>query len=257
MSKKTEVDYNNQSGQADPETTSVKNREFTTTLDSILLAGFAREHIKAPVLDLGTGNGIIPNLIAVSINNGSIVGIDINRKSISRARNNTQQLTIQNRIQYLAADIKTVPNLFKQNSFESVMVNPPYRKQGTGRISPYPERAVSCHEITCDLDDVLKAASHVLKYKGRFFLIYLPDRLPELLYRLELYRLFPKTMQMVHPFKDKSCRHVLICARKDVSPGMETKAPLIVYSRHREYTDQMNCYFSYLPEFQNKKNGGN
>ena len=218
-------------------------KKFTTTIDSILLAGFAKSFAKGITLDLGTGNGILPILLSDCGKISKIVGIDLNMESLGDAKKNIDTLTLREKIIFLGSDIRDIPSLFRSNSFETVIVNPPYRKINTGNISPYPERARSCHELDCNLDDVIRAAAHVLRNKGRFVIIFLPERLPELIEKLNSYRLPPKTMLMVHPYKNRSCGHVLICARKGGALGLETLAPLIIYTKQNEYSPEMMDYY--------------
>ncbi|OGL46684.1 MAG: hypothetical protein A2161_21935 [Candidatus Schekmanbacteria bacterium RBG_13_48_7] len=226
-----------------------ERKRFNTTIDSILLAGFAKNFAKGFTLDLGTGNGVLPLLLSDSGKISKVVGIDLNLDTLKVAKNNIETLALKDRITFLGSDIREVPRLFRPNSFETVVVNPPYRKMNTGNISPYFDRAQSCHELVCKLDDVIKAAAHVLKNKGRFIIVFLPERLPELMQKLDLYRLAPKTMQMVHPYKDRSCGHVLVCARKNGALGLETLSPLIIYTRQGEYSPEMLDYYSYSSRF--------
>ena len=51
--------------------------KFCFGVDAVLLSGFARIRDKDCVLDMGTGNGIIPILLAAKTGADSIVGLEI------------------------------------------------------------------------------------------------------------------------------------------------------------------------------------
>ena len=89
------------------------------------------------------------------------------------------------RVQIRHADILEVKKLFPPSSFDLVVANPPYRKKGSGRISPKPGRDLARHESTASLSDFLAAAKNLVKLTGRICFIYHPSRLAEFLTEAE------------------------------------------------------------------------
>ena len=64
-------------------------------------------------------------------------------------------------------------------------------------------KAISRHEVLCTLEDVVREGAKVLKPGGRMYMVHRPHRLIEIFGTMKQYKLEPKRMKMVHPFKDK------------------------------------------------------
>jgi tRNA1Val (adenine37-N6)-methyltransferase len=135
-------------------------------------------------------------------------------------------------------DLKQVAQLFCAGEFDAVCANPPYRKVGSGRINPGTEQAIARHEIACSLDDLLTACKYLVKPGGKVFLIYLPERLCELLVGLSNLRLEPKRVRCVHSSKNTPASLVLVEARRDANAGLTVLPPLFLYSRENVYSPE-------------------
>jgi tRNA1Val (adenine37-N6)-methyltransferase len=125
-------------------------------------------------------------------------------------------------------------------SCDLVVSNPPFRKPTTGRLSLGPERAIARHELALKFQDLAGAASHLLKVKGRFFMIYHPERLPEVFETLRLNRLEPKRIRLVHDDIGAESKIVLIEAVKEGKPGIKVEKPLFIYHEDGSYTDEVS-----------------
>ena len=96
------------------------------------------------------------------------------------------------------------------------------------------------HEFSGGLDDFLRAAAFLLNSGGRFYIVYLAERLAELLAAMRCFRLEPKRLRMVHSREGESARMVLVEGRKNGKPGMNVEPPLIVYKGdERDYTEEV------------------
>ena len=86
----------------------------------------------------------------------------------------------------------------------------------------------------------LAAAGWLLKNRGRFCMIHLAERLPELVREMSARQIEPKRLRMIHPRRHDPARMVLIEGRKDGKPGLEVEAPLYVYrGSGRDYTEEV------------------
>jgi tRNA1(Val) A37 N6-methylase TrmN6 len=108
-----------------------------------------------------------------------------------------------------------------------VICNPPYRRKASGRINPHPERALARHEISASLDDILAAASRLLRAKGRLAMIYPAARLTDLLVRMRCLALAPKRLRVVHPAMASEAKRVLVEATCGGRAGMKILPPLM------------------------------
>ena len=132
---------------------------YRFTLDSILLAHFVFLKPRTRAIDLGCGNGIILLIAAKRFPHVNCVGLEIQENLAALARKNTQLNGLDRSVEIFSGDARDIKNIFPTRSFDSVIFNPPYRKLNSGRINPYPEKAIARHEINGSLKDFLTAAS--------------------------------------------------------------------------------------------------
>lgn len=201
---------------------------YRYSLDPVLLCGFAGFLRSKNILDLGTGCGVIPLLLETEPAS-RIVGVELQSDLASRARRNVELNGLADKVEILEADLREHRRLFSPQSFDAVLTNPPYRKIGTGRQAPNRERAQARHELAGGLADFLEAAAFCLGDGGRFFIVYLAERLADLLTQMRQVRLEPKRVRCVHGRIGDSARMVLVEGRKGGRAGLEIETPLFVF----------------------------
>ncbi len=211
---------------------------YRFSIDAVLLADFLTVKPEARLIDLGTGTGIIPLLSTILNPDCEIVGLELQERLVHLARRNVRVNSLDNRIKIVYGDLKRVTQLFGSGEFDVVCSNPPYRKVGSGRINPGTEQAIARHEIACVLDDLLTACKYLVKPGGKVFLIYLSERLRELLVGLSTARLEPKRIRCVHSSETTPASLVLVEARRDASAGLTVLPPLFLYSRENVYSPE-------------------
>ena len=213
---------------------------YRFSIDPVLLCGFMDASTDAGIIDLGTGNGIIPLILSQRSPDCRIVGIERQEAMADRARRSVELNNLAHRVEILIADIRALPESLVEQSWDVVCTNPPYRPVGSGRIAPDDERAAARHELAGTVVDFVRAASVLLKSGGRFSLIFLAERLPELLTEMRGYQLEPKRLRMVHPRFGEPANLVLVEGRKDGRPGLKVEPPLFIYKEGgRDYTDEV------------------
>jgi tRNA1Val (adenine37-N6)-methyltransferase len=122
-----------------------------------------------------------------------------------------------------------LPEGLGEGTFDVVMTNPPYRRPSGGRVPPDSERALARFELAGGLPDFLRAAAWLLRSGGRCYIVYLAERLAELLDEMRTFRLEPKRLRLVHPRAVEPARLVLVEGRKQRRPGLTVEPPLVVY----------------------------
>jgi tRNA1Val (adenine37-N6)-methyltransferase len=224
----------------------IQNPEkFCFGMDAVLLSGFAKVGDGKRVLDLGTGTGIIPLLLAAKTNASHLCALEIQEESADMARRSVQLNGLEDKIDIITGDIKEADRLFDLASFDVVTCNPPYMIGSHGLTNPDAPKAVARHEILCTLDDVVRSASRLLKTGGSFFMVHRPFRLAEIINVMTSYRLEPKRMQLVYPYVDKEPNMVLIEGVRGGKPRMTVEKPLIVYKEKNVYTDEIYEVYGY------------
>ncbi len=202
---------------------------YRISLDPLLLCAFARVKEKDSVVDLGTGAGVIPLLLARRTDGGRLVGVEIQADLADRARRNVALNGLEGRIEILHHDLRAVREILPAQGFQVVLANPPFRQPGNGRLSPAGERAAARHELAGNLEDFLKAAGFLLGDGGRFFVVFLAERLADLLEGMRLQGLEPKRLRTVHGRVDDPARMVLVEGRKRGRPGLKIEPPFFIY----------------------------
>lgn len=202
---------------------------YRFSLDALLLAYFVRLKAGEKVVDLGTGNGVIPLILAHRYPWADVTGVELQQRMVDRAQKNIRLNKLQHRLRIQRGDVRAIERVAPANSFHAALLNPPFRKPTSGRISPDDEKRVARHEMEGGLGDFLRAAAYLLPAKGRVAIIYGATRMIDLLAELRRAGIEPKRLRMVHSFVDAAANLVLVEGIKGGRDGVEVLAPLIIY----------------------------
>ncbi len=213
--------------------------KFCFGIDAVLLSGFADIKKGSRVLDLGTGTGILPILLAAKTEAKSFEGLEIQEESADMARRSVAYNGLQELIHITTGNIAEASSLFGCSSFDAVVTNPPYMNDKHGLKNPDMAKAIARHEILCSLEDVVRESSRVLQPKKSLFMVHRPFRLAEIFQTLQKHHMEPKRMRLIHPYLKKEPNMVLIEAIKDGNPMIKIEPPLIVYKSPGVYTKEI------------------
>ncbi len=216
-------------------------RAFCFGVDAVLLSAFADIKKGETVLDLCSGNGIIPILLYGKTEAGHITGLEINGAQVQLARRSFAENRMEN-VEIVEGDVKEATHIFGGKRFDCITCNPPYIKDG--RIqNPNRDKAIARHEILCTLEDVLKSAASLLRFGGRFYMVHRPDRLTDILAAMRTYKLEPRRLRMVHPKAESEANLVLVEGIYGGGTFLHVMPPLILYHADGTYTaDALSCY---------------
>lgn len=218
----------------------IQNTEgFCFGMDAVLLSNFCDIKKSSEVVDLGTGTGIIPLLVWAKKETKKIYGIEIQEEVAEMARRTMSMNRLEDSIEIINTNLIEAPEILGANKFDSVTSNPPYMLQGGGLINPEDKKAISRHEITCTLEDVIKTASRLLKHNGSFFMVHRPHRIVDIFCLLRQYKLEPKRIRFVHPKVGDKPNLLLIKSVKASKPELKFEAPLYVYNDDLTYTEEI------------------
>lgn len=216
---------------------------FCFGMDAVLLANFARIKQGASVIDIGTGTGIIPLLLAAKSKGSHWTGLEVQSNMVEMAGRSVRLNDVENKIDIVEGDIRSVRELFRPESFGAVTTNPPYMKENSGLKNESDTIYISRHEVMATLEDVIKGAAYLLKSSGTFAMVHRPSRLPEIMDVMMRYRIEPKRMQLVQPHIDKEPNMVLIEGVKDGGRECRIMPSLIVYNKDGTYTEELLRYY--------------
>lgn len=204
---------------------------FKFGIDALLLANFTKAKRTDTVIDLGTGNGIIPLLLYANKKGHIFKALEIQDSAVELAEESVRLSGASNAISVIKGDIKDCKSIFGANYADVVVSNPPYYDclSGCGNICR--ELEIARHEVLCSLDDVISSALSVLKGNGAFYMIHRAERLQEIFCICSKYRSAVKRMQLVYPSADKEANLVLVEIRPFAKNGIRIESPLIVYQK--------------------------
>lgn len=213
---------------------------FCFGMDAVLLSDFAK-NIKrnATVLDLGTGTGIIPILLCGKTELKKIIGVEIQEEVAKMAKKSILLNGLEGRFEILNCNIKELNKIYKKQTFDVIVTNPPYKKQDSGIVNENEKKVISRHEITANLEDFIKIAKDLLKDKGEIYMVHRPERLVDILELMRKYRIEPKLLKMVCPNKNKEPNLVLIKGVKNAKPFLKIEKNLYVYDTENKYTKEI------------------
>lgn len=209
---------------------------YRFSLDPLLLCAFASPGKDARVIDLGTGSAIIPLVLARQTEQATFVGVELQDGMAELAQRNVRLNNLADRVAILREDVLGLRRRFPVSSFDLVLSNPPYRRRGTGKVSPKRGRDEARHESTATLADFLAAAKYLVKPTGRICFIYHPARIPELFAEAHLQKLAPMRLRLVHGTADAEARMVLVEFAKGRRADLKVLPPLIVRTEGFDYT---------------------
>lgn len=212
---------------------------YRFSLDAILLASHAQPRAQERVLDLGTGCGIIPLLLAYRHPNITAFGVEIQKELARIAVANVNANQYQNQITVLCRDMRDLKPDSIGGPVDLVVCNPPYHKPKTGRLNPDRQRAIARHELKINLAEMLQTAKRMLRTAGRFVTIYAAERLTDLLVQMRAHGIEPKSMRTIHGQLAAEAKLILVRGAKGAQAGTRLDPPLIIYDSKGGYSREI------------------
>lgn len=210
---------------------------FSFSLDSIMLANFVKIRLRdKKILDLGTGNAVIPLILSLRTNR-SIVGVEIQEKLALLAKKSVSYNKLDNQIEIVNINMKNYVSSDTIESYDIITCNPPYFKVNEKNyFNDSKEKLIARHEVEITLSDIFCISKSLLKNNGSLALVHRPERLLEI---LDLFRnngIEPKRMQFVYEKLNKESNLVLVEGTKGGRPGLKIEKPLVLYNEDGSMT---------------------
>jgi tRNA1(Val) A37 N6-methylase TrmN6 len=225
---------------------------FAFSLDAVLLAKFTYVPIKrGAILDLCTGNGVIPLLLSRR-SHAQITGVEIQERLYDMAERNVSLNKLENQLQMIHGDLKDMPKQLGNGKFDVVTCNPPFfPTPNKEELNVNEHLAIARHEIYCTLEDVVSSCAKLVRPGGKVSIVHRPGRLVDIITLFRKYRLEPKRIQFVHPKQGKDANTMLIEGIRDGNPDLKLLPPLYVYDENGDYTTEIEEIL-YGPKFEGK-----
>ncbi len=207
---------------------------LTFGTDAYLLAAYVKPRAKARAVDLGSGTGIIPLLCLARKKFASCVAAEIQTAFGELILRNAEENGMADRLTLWSGDVRGLMSSDLGYEADIVTANPPYMTVGGGAANLHEEKHIARHEVHGGIFDFCAAAGRILKHGGRFYCVFRPDRLSDLMSAMREARLEPKRMTFVHATYASTPSMVLVEATKGAAPSMTVTPPLILWEADEE-----------------------
>lgn len=197
--------------------------------DAFLLTYFSNYRMKDKVCDLGTGCGIIPMIMQKKNPPQITYAVDIQESAIEQLRKGIEASTVKNIIPVLA-DLKVLWDNAPLGTLDLVICNPPYKATNAGIESSITAQKIARHEIMCNIDDVCRSSSKLLKFGGRLCMCNRPERLADVITAMKSNDIEPKRIRFVANNPEQSPWLFLIEGKKGSKPFLKIEPPLYMKS---------------------------
>ncbi len=170
--------------------------EYCFNSDSVALANFVKCPKNADVIDLCSGSGVIGILVNAKNNCKSVTCVEIQAYFANMCKRSCEYNNIIN-ITTLNQPLQGVSKQLGCEKYDVVVCNPPYKSENKGLLNEKQSVSIARHEITVNLEDIVKEASKLLKYGGKFYTVNKEERLVDLIVLMRKYNLEPKVLKIL------------------------------------------------------------
>lgn len=205
-----------------------KQGTFCFGTDSVLLADFAAPRKRERVADLGCGNGAIALLMAAHREDITVEAVEIQPEMADMARRSVALNGVEHRVHVHNCDMRVAWELLGRERCALAVCNPPYSAEGAALLSESEAKRIARHEGSLTPDDVAKSAAAILKFGGRFCVVFPAPRAYEMMAAMDKHKLAPKRIRTVHASSARAPKLVLIEAVKGGGNGLHWLEPLVL-----------------------------
>ena len=210
--------------------------KFKFSLDSILISNFVTLNKSIDkILDIGTGNAPIP-LMLTKRTKAQIDGVEIQKESFDLAVESVKYNNLDNQINLIYGDIKELYKTMDNNSYDTIVSNPPYFKSNT-KVPINTSKCLARNEQTLTIKDIFTIAKKLLKDGGNIAVVIDTERLVEVIEIMKECSIEPKRLQFVYPKNTKNSKIMLIEGTKNGNEGIKILNPIYIQNEENNYTD--------------------
>ena len=215
-------------------------------LDALLLASFAaaamgnRHTAFCPAgagallaADLGAGCGVVAAGLALLMPAVHCLALEREHALAAAASHNSLHLGLSARLQVLDGDLAEPACLQAAGTgrFDAVLMNPPYRLTGAGRLAASALRQGALTGNDSTLTHFAQAAHTLLKHHGSCYAVFAASGLPRLWAALDSAGLGLRGLVPVYSRAGQKAKLVLVHAAKGAQHDLRLNSPLVLYDK--------------------------
>ena len=202
---------------------------FPLSSDTAWLGDFVRLGRAKTVCDLGCGGGALSLQLLGRKSTLRVSALDILPEAAEAAKYNFALNSFEAEVR--CGDLRDWRSFFSPESFDLVVSNPPYWKPESPAAAG--SRGVARRE-SCTPAELCRAASGLLRQRGKFCLVYPPERLAELINAMTEAGLEPKRLRLVHKDAASEPCAALLEGVKGGGKGLQVLPPLLSGEEKKE-----------------------
>lgn len=211
---------------------------YSFTSDSVILANFLKIKTKETALEIGAGSGVISILATKKTKAKKIFAFELQERMFDLLQKNIKLNKLEEKIEAFNENILNFRKHIEFGSIDVVFSNPPYKREGSCELNENESKRIARHEKYLPLKDLCRCTSDILKFGGRFYVVYDADRSCELINELMKNNLEPKRMFFTENGKGKTIL-VVIEAVKGGKHSVTVLPNLITNDRSGEYLQKV------------------
>ncbi len=165
---------------------------YTFTSDAVILANFIKLKARETAVEIGGGSGVISILLTAKNQVSKIKIFEIQEKMQNLCKKNIILNNLENKLDLICDDVKNYKKYIEVGSVDVVFSNPPYFPVSNYAMNEV--KRIAKEESCLSLSELVDCASGMLKYGGRFYVVYKAERLAELIVACERNNLILKKM---------------------------------------------------------------
>ncbi|MFA5603869.1 MAG: tRNA1(Val) (adenine(37)-N6)-methyltransferase [Bacilli bacterium] len=217
---------------------------FNFSLDSVLLPNFVTINARAKeILDIGCGNAPI-SIILTTKTTAHITGVEIQPKVFSLAQKSVDINNLNAQITLINDDINKLALNLESDTFDVIVCNPPFfRVNPDSRLNDSEYKTVARHEVSLDIDKIMKISKKLLKNNGVIAIVHRPERLVSIIEAMKKNNIEPKKIQFVYPKSNSNSNILLIEGSKNGKEGLKVLPPIYTHEENGEYTEEIKKFF--------------
>lgn len=217
---------------------------FCYGIDAVLLAAFAADTAAGKkndcrIMDLGTGNGIVPLILSHKTRAAYIGGLELQEEAAALARRSAAYNHLSDRLHIICCNVRDFDAGETAGTFDVVTANPPYTAGSCGIESKSRAKALARHELAGSLEDFIALAARLLRDKGSFCMVHRPSRMADIMTLCRKHRLEPKELRLVSGRSGEKPNILLIHCCKNGRAELQVAPQIYVREENGGYSAEI------------------
>ena len=214
---------------------------YTFTSDSVVLANFVQTKKGDVCVEIGGGSGVISLLLSAKSPFSRCHAFELQEEMFKLLEKNISLNNLQEKIIPIKDDIANFKKYIQAGSVDVVFSNPPYLRNDISH-NENSVRDIARHESFLPMQTLCHSASQMLRFGGKFYLVYTAQRTVELICQLVKHNLQPKRMFFTENGRGRVVL-VVIEALKGGKSGVDILPQLTTNDKDGSYLEKLQTKY--------------